>query len=231
MITLLPYIAQTPSYFDIMEFQTTLACHVSNDWCKQCLSVPRQAMHTFWTALTNFINENIAKASVVNMSFCDSCNNDVQAESSLSFLGLGCETRSQDHIYPPDIPSLPDSLSISEADIIIQSSDSVKFRVHKLILASTSQLFKNMFSLPQPPNEIVDGLHVLHMSEDAELVRALITMLYPIPSEIPVTYDRTLSLLAACQKYDMLAVQSSIRTKIRYRKLMPQTGEEAFRAY
>jgi len=126
---------------------------------------------------------------------------------------------------------LPDSLSISEADIIIQSSDTVKFRVHKLILASTSQLFKNMFSLPQPPNEIVDGLHVLHMSEDAELVRALITMLYPIPSEIPVTYDRTLSLLAACQKYDMLSVQSSIRTKIRYRKLMPQTGEEAFRAY
>ena len=224
-------IAQTPSYFDIMEFQTTLASHVSTDGCKQCLSVPRQAMHTFWTALTNFINENIAEASVVNMSFCDSCNNNVQAESSLSILGLGCETRSQDHIYPPDIPSLPDSLSISEADIIIQSSDSVKFRVHKLILASASQLFKDMFSLPQPPNEIVDGLHVLHMSEDAELVRALITMLYPIPSEIPVTYDRALSLLAACQKYDMPAVQSSIRAEISYRKLMPQTGEEAFRAY
>jgi len=34
-------------------------------------------------ALTNFINENIAKARVVNMSFCDSCcNNNVQAESS-----------------------------------------------------------------------------------------------------------------------------------------------------
>ena len=88
-----------------------------------------------------------------------------------------------------------------------------------------------MFSLPQPSNEIVDGLPVLHVSEDAELVRALLTVLYPIPSEIPVAYDRALSLLAASHKYDMPAVQSSIRAEVSHRKLMAETGEQAFRAY
>jgi hypothetical protein len=88
-----------------------------------------------------------------------------------------------------------------------------------------------MFSLPQPSNELVHGLPVLRMSEDAELVRALITVLYPIPSEIPVAYDRVLVLLAASQKYDMPAVQFCIRTKVSYRKLTAQTGDEAFRAF
>ena len=120
---------------------------------------------------------------------------------------------------------------MSEADLIIRSSDFVEFRVHKSILACSSQVFKDMFSLPQPSSEIVNELPVLHMSEDAELVRALITMLYPIPSEIPVSYDRVLSLLAASHKYDMPAVQSSIRSEVNYRKLTAETGEQAFRAY
>lgn len=120
---------------------------------------------------------------------------------------------------------------MSEADLIIRSSDFVEFRVHKSILACSSQVFKDMFSLPQPSSEIVNELPVLHMSEDAELVRALITMLYPIPSEIPVSYDRVLSLLAASHKYDMPADQSSIRSEVNYRKLTAGTGEQAFRAH
>jgi len=134
-------------------------------------------------------------------------------------------------MFLPDIPPLPESLYMNEADLIIQSSDSVKFCIYKSILASASQFFKDMFLLPQPSDEIVDGLPVLHMSEDAELIWALITMLYHIPSEIPVAYDRALSLLAACQKYDMPAVQSSVRAEISYRKLTAQTGDQAFCAY
>jgi len=120
---------------------------------------------------------------------------------------------------------------MSKADLIIQSSDFVKFRVHKSILASWSQFFKDMFSLPQPSSEIANGLPVLHMSEDAELIRALLTILYPIPSEIPASYDAVLSLLAASHKYDMPAVQFSIRSEVVYRKLTAETGEQAFRAY
>ncbi|KAI0301730.1 hypothetical protein B0F90DRAFT_1592731, partial [Multifurca ochricompacta] len=120
----------------------------------------------------------------------------------------------------------------SGADIIVQSSDNVNFRIHKSILASSSEFFRDMFSLPQPSNdETLDGLPVLHLSEDAGLVRALITLLYPIPSEIPSSYDRLLALLAAAGKYDMFAIQSSIRGEVKYMKLATPTGVAAFRAY
>ncbi|KAH9026895.1 hypothetical protein EDB84DRAFT_1501240, partial [Lactarius hengduanensis] len=78
------------------------------------------------------------------------------------------------------------------------------FLSHKAILASSSPVFRDMFSLPQSPNsETVGELATVEISEDAELVRSLITILYPIPSEIPASYDRILALLAAAHKYDM----------------------------
>jgi hypothetical protein len=89
-----------------------------------------------------------------------------------------------------------------------------------------------MFFLPQSPNsETVDGLPVVDISEDAELVRSLITILYPIPSEIPGSYDRILALLAAAQKYDMGAVQAAIRGEVARRQLPVLNGKQAFRAY
>jgi hypothetical protein len=88
-----------------------------------------------------------------------------------------------------------------------------------------------MFTLPQPPEEITNGLPVLCVSEDAELVRALIALLYPIPSEIPGSYDRVLALLTASQKYDMPPIQCSIRSEIGSRNLTARTGDQAFRAY
>ena len=63
-------IAQTPSFFEPIEFQTTLACHVRGavsclgNGCSWCTRIPRQTVREFWAALTNFINENMAKASV-----------------------------------------------------------------------------------------------------------------------------------------------------------------------
>ena len=127
---------------------------------------------------------------------------------------------------------LPECLDISEADVVVRSSDRVNFRVHKAILASSSQVFKEMFSLPQSQNNgAVDELPVVDISEDAGLVRSLITVLYPIPSELPTSYDRILALLAAAQKYDIVAVQSSIRGEIACRPLPVLVGTQAFRAY
>jgi hypothetical protein len=91
-----------------------------------------------------------------------------------------------------------------------------------------------MFSLPQQSenlNETVDGLPVVRLSEDAELVRALITVLYPISPEIPTSYERGLALLAAAQKYDMSAVQSSIRAGLARRELHAPTEGQAFREF
>ena len=124
--------------------------------------------------------------------------------------------------------------NLANADIIIQSCDSINFRVHKLVLSMSSPFFGDMFSLPQPSEsdqEVVDGLPVLRLSEDAEVLKCLLTMLYPIPSMIPDSYDKALMALAASQKYDMDSVQSRIRTEFRDKHLLLPTGAATFRAY
>jgi hypothetical protein len=123
-------------------------------------------------------------------------------------------------------------MEVSDADIVLQSSNFVNFRIHKSILASSSPFFKDMFSLPQPSNnEVVDGLPVLRLSEDAELVRALITVLYPISPEIPDSYERVLALLGVAQKYDMAAVMSSIRAEVICSGSPAPPRAQALRAY
>ncbi|KAH9018377.1 hypothetical protein EDB85DRAFT_617494 [Lactarius pseudohatsudake] len=89
------------------------------------------------------------------------------------------ETHSRTHISSPTTSlSLPESMDVSQADVIIRSSDHVDFRVHKSILATSSPVFNDMFSLAQPSkNEAIDGFPIVQLSDDAELVRALITAL------------------------------------------------------
>ena len=133
---------------------------------------------------------------------------------------------------PQNTSPVLNPLDISDADIIIQSCDLVYFRVNKSTLSMSSPFFHDMFSLPQPTgDEIVGGLAVVRLSEDAEVLNSLLTMLYPIPSVIPVSYDRALMLLATSQKYDMVGLQSRIRADIQYRKFPTHLAAEAFRAY
>jgi hypothetical protein len=127
---------------------------------------------------------------------------------------------------PPDYSDMPN------ADIILQSSDLVHFRVHKSALVTSSPFFADMFSLPQPPNDAApDGLPVVYLSEDAEVLNSLISMLYPVSPKIPSSSDDILALLAAAAKYDMDAVQSSIRVEIGRRELLSSTGAGVYRVY
>jgi hypothetical protein len=97
--------------------------------------------------------------------------------------------------------SQPETFDVSDTNIIIRSSDLVDFRVHKPVLAMASPFFKELLSLPQPPDgETVDGLPVVQLSEDSELLNNLISMLYPILSVIPNSYEKVLYLLATCQQ-------------------------------
>ncbi len=154
-----------------------------------------------------------------------------RAESELSILGT--ETSPRKHTGLPTVYlPLPECLDISEADVVVRSSDRANFPVHKAILASSSPVFRDMFSLPQSPNNgTVDGLPVVDIPGDAEVVRSLITILYPIPSKIPASYERILALLAAAQKFDMGIVQSSIRDEVARRQPPVLDGAQAFRAY
>ncbi len=79
----------------------------------------------------------------------------------------------------------------------------------------SSPFFEDLLSLPQPPEgEIVDGLPVIQLSEDAGLLDSLVSLLYPIYPVIPDSYEKVFALLAACQKYNMESVQSYIRSEV-----------------
>ena len=119
-----------------------------------------------------------------------------------------------------------------EASIILRSSDHSNFRIHKSVLAMSSPFFKDLFSLPQPPDdELVDGLPVIALSEDAGLLNCLISLLYPISPVIPSSYEKVFALLAACQKYEMESVQSDIRAAIKLGTFPTPEKSEGFSAY
>ncbi|KAI9436799.1 hypothetical protein BJY52DRAFT_1158748 [Lactarius psammicola] len=118
-----------------------------------------------------------------------------------------------------------------DASIIIRSSDQVNFRVHKSVLAISSPFFKDLLSLPQPPDdELIDGLPVITLSEGADLLNSLISLLYPMSPVIPSSYEKVFALLAACQKYDMESVQSNIRAEIKLGTFPAPVESEGFSA-
>jgi hypothetical protein len=64
-------------------------------------------------------------------------------------------------------------MDMPNADVILWSSDLVNFHVQRLILKMSSPFFNDLFSLPQPPgHEAVNGLPVVQLSEDAEVLNS-----------------------------------------------------------
>jgi len=96
----------------------------------------------------------------------------------------------------------------------------------------SSPFFTDLLSLPQPADrETVDGLPVVQLTEDAGLLKSLISMLYPVSPSPPNSYEEVLYLLAACQKYDMFSVQFSIRARVDCGDFPAPVGTDVFRAY
>jgi len=131
-----------------------------------------------------------------------------------------------------DLPSVSFGVDVPEATIIVRSSDGANYRAHKAVLAMSSPFFKDLLSLPQPSDgELVDGLPVVALPEDAGLLSSLISLLYPITPVIPDSYHKSFALLAVCQKYEMESVESNIRLEIKHGKFPAPVEAEGFSAY
>ncbi|KAI9453282.1 hypothetical protein F5148DRAFT_482270 [Russula earlei] len=211
-----------PAFVDLTEFHMELAKHIcgqsqGGNQCTSCADIPSGTIRAFWGALTTVVNGSIAK---VDSDFA------LAIEIPRSEYQPGSPGFS-----PSPSPSPRKYLDMSNADVILQSSSFINFKVHKSVLATSSPFFRDMFSLPQPSSdELVDGLPVVHLSEDEVVLNSLISMLYPVHPEMPYSVDNILSLLAAAEKYDMTAVQSSIRAEISGNALLTHTPK-AFRMY
>ncbi|KAI9441870.1 hypothetical protein H4582DRAFT_1849548 [Lactarius indigo] len=207
-------IAEDLPLFDLIEFENTRARHIESNVVSSracsCIDISSQVIRAFWEALTAVVHGSTERAD--------------------STLALVKEEPTSENTES-DPPSVPSCLDISDADIIVQSSDKVNFRVRKSVLAMASPFFKDLLSLPQPlDDKLVDGLPVIRLSEDADLLNSLVSLLYPIPPIIPGSYEKVFALLAACQKYDMESVQSNIRDGIKLGRFPGPVEAEAFRA-
>ncbi|KAH9020950.1 hypothetical protein EDB85DRAFT_2094772 [Lactarius pseudohatsudake] len=206
-------VGEDPACLDLTTFHLTLSSHVSSTGsrCEHCTSIPHKTIRDFWTALTAVVRESTRRAEL-DFSLAE---DEIRSQSS---------TPATTEASP-----LPEGLNLPGADVILRSSDLISFHVHKSILAISSPFFTDLFSLPQPPDgEVIGGLPVVQVSEDAELLHGLFTVLYPIPSAIPDSYEKALVLLAASQKYNMTTIMSTIRFEVGRR--LPAT-EASFRAY
>ena len=234
MDTYIASIEEEPAFFSLYDFHSCLYDHLRNSECNCGDMTTRDA---FWKALTTVVNNSMAKVSMSEHKIHQTTNEALispQCEQDLLREGQA-ELRSHPNSEPRGSAS-PRSgnghLDPPHADVIIQSSDLVTFRVNKVTLSVSSPFFADMFSLPQPSeSETIDGLPVVRLSEDAEILNSLLTMLYPVPSVVPASYDKALELLTAAQKYDMAGIRSSIRTEIKSWGRIVLTGTVAYRAY
>ncbi|KAH8985641.1 hypothetical protein EDB86DRAFT_2958365 [Lactarius hatsudake] len=211
-------ISKSPAAFDLTRFHMALTRHSapggSSPGCTHCASISIETIQLLWTALTAVFHKSLRRA-----------------EGDLSLVEE--EPHTQGYIEPTGETSPPpEDFNMRHTDVILRSSDGASFRVHRLVLTTASPFFDDLFSLPQPDeDEMIDGIHVVRLSEDKVVLRSLITMLYPIPSVLPDSYDKVLDLLTASQKYDMAAVQSSIRAEVSRKSYPSLSGAEAFRMY
>jgi BTB/POZ domain len=199
-------IAITPKLFDTAELNIAMARHIkdgdpvassrlgflssqSKRTC-ECASIPSQTIRDFWEALASVVHGSFKNVSVVDAQL-QTYVNLLQAESALSLVQEREDLQTQ--INP--ITSPPETLDATDMNFIIRSSDLVNFRVRKSVLATASPFFKDLLSLPQPSDsEIVDGLPVVQMSEDSELLNSLVSILYPIHTVLPNSYEKVSSL-------------------------------------
>jgi len=96
-----------------------------------------------------------------------------------------------------------------DADVVIRAAGSLDFRAHKCILSLTSLVFKNMFTVPQPPTDIPGTLPHVDVTESAGTWEIILRTIYPMPTPLITSLSDLEYLLLAAKKYEMQFVIDS----------------------
>ena len=194
-------IGKSPILFDYGELNVAMARHTKRNATErgcECASVSGQTIGNFWEALKSVIHGGFKKVSAVDNGAAWGMGmlNFLQAESTLCLVRDREDPQAQ--IISATSPLEP--FDVSDTNLIIRSSDNVDYRVHKTVLAMASPFFKDLLSLPPPPQtEVVGGLRMVQLSENSELLNTLISILYPVRTVLPNSYEKVLYLLAGRQ--------------------------------
>ena len=104
-----------------------------------------------------------------------------------------------------------------DADVIIRTAGTLEFRAHECILSLVSQIFRDMFAIPQPPTDIPRSLPHVDVAESAETWGIILRTIYPMPTPDIASLDDLESLLLAAKKYEMWFVIDSHKRSFRNR--------------
>ncbi|KAI1786587.1 hypothetical protein LXA43DRAFT_952359 [Ganoderma leucocontextum] len=124
----------------------------------------------------------------------------------------------------PGEPQQDTELWFEDGNMVIVAGNAA-FRVHTGILSRHSEVFQNMFSVPQPtlpaPSDVVDGQPVIHVSDSAHDFKQLLYMLYDGvkyvgPRSPPVAFGILAALARLGHKYhiDWVLKEATRRLKI-----------------
>jgi len=96
-----------------------------------------------------------------------------------------------------------------DADVIIRAAGALDFRVHKLVLSLISPIFKDMFTIPQPPTNTPDTLPHVDVDESADTWGTILRITYHLPNPTTDDLGDLESLLLAAKKYELKFILDS----------------------
>ncbi|KAI0683777.1 hypothetical protein BC835DRAFT_1310884 [Cytidiella melzeri] len=109
------------------------------------------------------------------------------------------------------------NLNMPGGDIVLISSDQVRFTVHKGILSNASPVFEGMLSLPSTGADHEDTeLPVVAVTETSTVLHQLVSFCYPSLNGTVSDVDMLRLLIAAADKYEMKGVTSQLAQIIRW---------------
>lgn len=97
------------------------------------------------------------------------------------------------------------------ADLILQSSDSVNFYVHRTLLSLLSPVFQTMFTLPQEPSESdANKRPIIEMAEDASTLQTVLPWCDPRCVPVFETISDAQPVLEFADKYDLEHIKNRV---------------------
>ncbi|KAJ7734579.1 hypothetical protein DFH07DRAFT_928463 [Mycena maculata] len=118
---------------------------------------------------------------------------------------------------PGDATSTRSEIWMPYGDIILQVQGT-QFRVNRDVLAKHSAVFHDLFSVPQPPNEVtVEGCHIVQLSDSAEDWVLLLEFLYdPFDPKTTPEFDLLAAMLRLGKKYEISRAEEDSVSRIQY---------------
>ena len=120
------------------------------------------------------------------------------------------------------------------ADVILRSQDLCHFRVPRTSIINNSPTLGEIIQRTLDSSRIANpnvSLPVVRLPERGEILRCLLTFIYPVPPVLPSTPEEIMELLSVAQKYRMEVALTHIRGSISRQNALPTHLEPTLHTY